>query len=288
MSNHDSFERLKLANPAPTRIVDDKPSAFEMLATAQDRQARRRAPEPRKRREWSSGPVVAAVAFAVVVLVALPILLFAGGSEELTPATSTPVATSAPVIETTPKPEATTPPGPSPQELVDSFVAAYNSGDVDAVANLLHPEFRREITRELALEPQPLETVRTLLEVDAALNTEIALECSPGTSALICELTRFDDLHRILDIAPTADRRWLLTFEDGLLVSWAESRQNFAVEYETSAIRPFLDWLKENRPGVVTPYPFVDGDWVTREGIADEMATLVAEWAADLGVDLGG
>ncbi|MBT8207308.1 MAG: hypothetical protein KJO18_03455, partial [Acidimicrobiia bacterium] len=223
MSNHDAFERLRRANPAPTRVVDDKPSAFEMLATVQDRPAAPRAPQPRRVREWRFGLTVAAVAFAVAVLVAIPLLLFNRGGAELPPATSLPVVTTTTVETTVAPPRTTAPLDSSQQQLVDSFVTTYNAGDVDAFSDLLHPEFRREITRELALEPQPLETVRTLFEVDAALNTEIALECSSGTSALICELTRFDDLHRILDIPPTADRRWLLTFENGELISWAES-----------------------------------------------------------------
>ena len=174
------------------------------------------------------------------------------------------------------------------QELVDSFVATYNSGDVDSFAALLHPDFRREITRERALEPQPLDTVLTLYQVDAALNMEISLACTQGAEALVCGLMRFDDLHRVLGIGPTEDRTWFLTFLDGQLLTWGETRQNSAVQYETDAQQPFLRWTRENRPEVQSPFPFTDGDWVVRSGIAAEVAALVAEWAVELGVSLEG
>jgi hypothetical protein len=49
---------------------------------------------------------------------------------------------------------------------------------------------------------------------------------------------------------------------------------------------PFLAWLRENRPEVVSPFPFTDGDWVPRDGIADEIASLIEEWADSRGVAL--
>ena len=84
------------------------------------------------------------------------------------------------------------------------------------------------------------------------------------------------------------DRDWLLVFEDGLLRSWGENRANSAFGYEAEAIDPFLDWMVENHPEIGSLFPFVDGDWVVREGVAAEIAGFVAEWAADRDTTLAG
>ena len=72
---------------------------------------------------------------------------------------------------------------PETQALVDRFVEAYNAGDVEGLGALLHPNFERLITREAIAEPQPLETVLTLYEVDAALHMEISVACRATPSA---------------------------------------------------------------------------------------------------------
>lgn len=289
MNRHDrAFARLRQANPEPTRTIEDKPTAHEMLAAV------RRPPSPQRPR-WRRGLLVTAATAVVLLVVAVPVLLFLDigrdGSPALTEPLSTAAATSVPptTLATTSTLPTTQPArlGAATQRLVDTFVATYNDGDVDAFAAFLHPDFRREITRERSLEPEPLDTVLTLYEVDAALNTEITLDCTRGTEAVICELTRFDDLHRVLGIEPTEDRRWFLTFEGGQLAIWGETRQNAATTYEAEAMVPFLEWVRANR-NVRELFPFTDGVWVVREGIAAEIAALVADWAADVGVTLEG
>jgi hypothetical protein len=174
------------------------------------------------------------------------------------------------------------------QALVDQFVAIYNAGNAEAFAAFLHPDFERLITRERIAEPQPQEPVLVLYGVDAALNMEVTLACTATPSQLLCDVTKYDDLHRVLGIEASPDRRWTLTFEDGLLRTWGEHRENQAVDYEIEAITPFLDWMRENHPQVPSLFPFVDGDWTVRDGIGEDVANFVAEWAASRGVDLDG
>ena len=172
------------------------------------------------------------------------------------------------------------------QALVDRFVTIYNSGDVAALEAFLHPDFVRMVIRELAEEPQPVDTVLTLFEVDAALDMELSLDCRATVDSVVCETTKLDDLLRVLGRGPSEDRAWEFRFEDGLLREWVEQRPNAACCYEVEAIQPFLQWVRDNRPDAPVLFPFADGDWAVREGIAAEVAGYVDEWAASEGVVL--
>ena len=136
-----------------------------------------------------------------------------------------------------------------------------------------------------------LDTTLTLYEVDVALNTVITLGCSPGAVDAVCTVTRFNDLHRILDIPPTEVPSWFLTFEGGFLRSWAENRGFAPGAYASDAVFPFLDWVVANTELDDRQFEqlyFSGGtqDWVPREGIANDLVGLVAQWAANLGVTL--
>jgi hypothetical protein len=384
------FELARQANPHPTREVEGKPSADEMLLAVRSAPAPAQLAQPR--RQWRRGPVLAAAVFALVLAVLLPVLLLGDEPPPVTepPTTTTTEATSTttslPPLPTTlddavegawsnlwgvwefddegsfqvstggvlrdlgtyavdanlltltstersrdcpaavgtytvevgaagleftavepdgcdarssaldgstlgsAPPPAEPPLDPVPdaatQALIDRFAAIYDSGDIDALEAFFHPDFERMVIRELAEEPQPVDTVLTLFEVDAALNMELSLECEARPGSVICTPTKFDDLLRVLGRSPSEDRAWEFTFEDGLLREWVEQRPNAACCYEVEAIQPFLQWVRENRPEVGTLFPFEDGDWIIREGIAAEVAALVDEWAADQGVTL--
>ena len=373
------LELVRRANPHATTLVEDKPTADEMLRAIQEGPVHIALPVTRTRRP---GPVLAAAAFALVLVVLLPILLL-GDNEPVAsvPPTLAPPTTLSGNVEgaivgawangwgiwefddagtysvitigvirdtgtyevngdqvtlssaftsrdcsgasgvytvaveqdgslgftssaidgcasranaiagASLKPvqsptEAIDPVvDPETQGLVDRFVDLYNAGDVDALASFLHPDFERPITRERVAEPQPLETVLTLYRVDAALNMAVAVECTASPTAILCEPTKYDDLHRVLGIEASKDREWSFTFQDGLVRTWGEHRENVASEYEAGAIVPFLDWMRENHPERDL-FPFVDVDWLVGEDIADEVAGFVAEWAASSGVEL--
>ncbi|MDJ0959287.1 MAG: hypothetical protein QNJ88_01425 [Acidimicrobiia bacterium] len=91
-----AFERLRLANPAPVTVIEDRPAAAVALAVIQDREVgelERLTPVPaRQRRRWVIPVVVAVV---VALLVGLPTLL-SNRVEEIPPATDpAPPTTSA-------------------------------------------------------------------------------------------------------------------------------------------------------------------------------------------------
>ena len=87
-----SFELLRMANPHSTVVVEDKPTADEMLRRVQERPAPAppvRAPRP----QWRRGLVLAAAAFVVVLALLAPALLFNEGDEP--PVTEPPTTTTA-------------------------------------------------------------------------------------------------------------------------------------------------------------------------------------------------
>ncbi|MEN8238380.1 MAG: hypothetical protein ABFR53_04160 [Actinomycetota bacterium] len=288
-----AFDRLREANPEPTRVVEDKPTARQMLATVQRPRTPLQRPEPDRSRPRRRALAVAAAAFAAVVFATVPVLMFVDRSGDEVPAGEGPSTTA---LSTT-VPQTTVPVSsidPETEGLVDTFVSTYNSGDLEAFMALLHPDFRRETWLDEDLITHPSDTLSTLYEVDAALHTEITLVCVPGAADAVCMPTRFDDLHRVLEIPPSEVTTWFLTFEDGLLRTWTERRPNVGlIPYDAEAVTPFANWVVANRPemlgGSRWEFVFFSGGsdtWIPRQGIAAEVAELVSEWADSLGVTL--
>lgn len=297
MSDFDrAFERLREANPELVRPIEDRPTAREMLASVHGHV------RPQSARRWSRGLLVAAAAAIVVLVIALPALVFQLGDSDAPPTDTRPtVSTTLPPTTTSTIPQttststttSTTVPvlDPDTQRLIDTFVDVYNAGDVEALVALLHPDFRREIGTG---QVRPLETFVALYEVDVALNTEISVMCGPAAADAACTPSRFDDLHRVLGIAPTTEAMWFLTFEDGLLRTWSEQSQPLGpTPYSLAVVDAFSEWVVANSPDVADATDFEQrffsggtGAWVPRPGVADDLAALVAEWAADLGVSL--
>ncbi len=307
MNDHErSFERLRRANPAPTTPVEVKPTAREMLAAvkaAAPPQAPFREPARSRRR----GLLVAAAAFALILLITIPVLLLVNRADPEPPVITEPAPTPTTAIPTTVPPTTvpsttvpqttvlptTVPPTtvPQPDEidaatqgLVDSFTDSYNAGDVESFMALLHPDFERTIRVDRDERRSARDTVQIHYEADAVLNTEITLDCRPGQDFVVCDVQRVDDLHRVLGAAGTGDRIWTFRFEDGLVRVWNEQRFLLDDPYESEIVTPFSDWVTNNHPEVGNLYTF--NNWVARPGIADTIAPLVDEWAASLGVTL--
>lgn len=291
MSDIDrGFVRLQHANPAPSVVVEDRPTALVALAVA------RSVPRGEQQRPTTGrGLLVAAAAFGMALAVSIPVLMFLSSSDESGPPATAPAPSPLIVVPTTQVSTTATSTVPdqaaaidaTTQILLDTFIVTYNSGDVDAFMDLLHPDFERLITVERDERPSPLETVRIRQEIEAALNTHIILECSPVEGGAACMPERSDDLHRVLNLPPTTGPTWFLRFQGGLLHSWSERRSaTFGSEYERIVTTPFLEWVSANRPEIPYLFPSTGGGWLASEGIADTMAILVGEWAASLGVSL--
>lgn len=300
MSHVDrSYERLEHVNPFPTVVVEPKPTAEDMLAMVEGQEVvwgdRAVARSGRGRR----GLLVAAAVFVLALLVGSAIVL-AGRGGNAPPVTDPPVTTTSTTLSpsttepttvtTTSTTTTTIAPQVDPETLadIDRFVEVFNAGDVDAFMAFLAPDITREWFDE-GVFSQTLDEVRTLYEIDAALNTEIAItDCELRAETVVCQTTRFSDLNRVLGNPPLADWDFRPVFEDGLLVYWAETRSNngpFDTFYRFQ-IRDFMDWVRVNHPEVGELRPVVPLDWVIREGIAEEIAGLIDEWAASRGVVL--
>ena len=169
--------------------------------------------------------------------------------------------------------------------LLDTFQEIYNAGDADAFMAFLAEGFRKEWTVDRNLAVQPLQDVRSSYEIDAALNTEIRLSCRVTFGVVVCDTLMYNDLNRILGNPPLDHWSMRLTFEDGLLGRWAETRLHGNTDYDAQ-IREFTDWVRDTHPEVGELSPFLGRSWVIRPGIAGEIAGLVEEWATSQGVTL--
>ena len=287
-----SYERLKAANPNPTVIVEDKPSAAAMLAAIEvDPREVPGAIPVRRPGAWTR-PALVAASFAAAAALLVPILLIVTQRSEEPVGTTLPTTSIPSTTEPLPTSTSTTTTiaeaiDPGTQALIEQFIDVYNAGEVEAFMGFLAPDFRMEWTIDRTPWTQPLEDVRVAYEVDAALNTEIDLSCQVSFGAVVCEQLRYDDLNRILGNPPLAHWRIRPEFDDGLLVRWSETRYHNDTEYDAQ-VRPFMDWVREAHPEVGELFPFVAGGWVIRDGIAQEIVALVEEWAAVQGVGLDG
>lgn len=286
------FERLRNANPAPVVLLEDRPTAHEMLVLIRQGPEFEVSSPARVRRNV----LAAAAGIAVVVMIAILTVPFLSSRDENPPIAPEPpvtttlsdtaTTTTAPPVTTTLSQAATTTVplviDESTQALLDTFVSRYNADDVDAFMAFLHPDFEREIDREGA----SLATIRIWQEIEVVLGTEIALECERTEFSIKCTPTKTDDLHLIVGHEPTVGVPWYLTFENGLLRSWSEQRSLAATDYEANMAFPFDRWVEANRPEFRVLVEFVGAGWVPRDGIAEDIASLVPEWASSLGVEL--
>jgi hypothetical protein len=286
-----AFELLQNANPAPTTVVVDRPDVATFLADLEPTPqptATLAARPPRRR-----AAQVAAAAFGVTLLLGAGLWL-AGllrpETEVVEPATTT---TEVPATSTT-STTTTTTMNPSTidaasRALLDSFEATFNAGDADAFMALFQPGMNREVVVDSDRRLYSPEYMRDLYLIEAALNTEIRLECTPVQDAFTCVPYRYDDLHRTLGIAATEGYPWNLRFDAaGLIRSWNEGRINQldVDDYEREVIRPFMTWVRDNHPEVGELNPAVAGEWIVDK--RDDIVAMVAAFAESRGVGLGG
>lgn len=292
MSRSDMlFQALREANPAPVQHVDARPSADDMLAMV--RHDARPVDTVATRRR---GMALAAAGFAAVIVVVGLIGVATSGQEPSTVPTTQPPTTSTTTSTTTLAPTTTLPVvdgtallDPSVLAVLDAFVAHSMAGDVDGIRGQLAPG----VTKTTARDHDPthfwdLETALYQIEIDAVLNTTLALEeCRPLQSGSVtCEAVRSNDLTRIAGVGPQVDT---LTFrvESGKITVWLERQGVAATAYQLAAVAPFTAWLADAHPEIPNPHSLDGGvrHWQPRFDIIDQLAELVSEYAVATAAD---
>jgi len=293
MTPERAYVEMQEANPAPVVAVLDRPSADEALAAARSARPSRGVksfgpsvgglrPGLRVHGAW-----VAAVVFAIVLVagVVTAMLLSDTGDvvdEPVVPTTVLQVPTTEASTTTS-----TTIPAET-LELVDAFAAAYNSGDHEALRGLLAPDMTFLFKRQSDSTPWSDEDLRVRHRIATELNTQISLEDCARLSGIriSCRLILTDDLVRIAGIESPSDKFWRFAFEDGLATEWEEVIPDVP-EYSEARV-PFIRWLTETHPEIENPGVFIGSPWRTDTGFEDQVADLVDEYAASLGVTLDG
>ncbi len=281
VSPNQAHDLLVADNPAPTTPVE-RPTAAEFLQgqttsvihlDQSDRTA-----------AWAGrGPLVAAAAFAAVLLLGALIVVLSAGRDDVVDRIPTPTTLLVPDLDAS-----------QLQTQAEQLAAAYSSGDFEAVTGLLAEGTQYGWSRTSDFVSGPVlwtsEELRARLEIDAALNTTITLTgCQDLDSRRVsCAVLRVDDLMRAKGLEPINDVRWRFAIDDGLVVEWTEVTPDLS-RYFTEAREPFHRWLDDNHPELETPYSDLRGQpWRTDTDFVEAAADLVAEYAASLGVELDG
>lgn len=291
-----TFERLRAANPAPLTAVEDRLDAAAFLSALEDVPSTA-APTHVSRPSRIRIMAVATAAFALTLLIGAGLWMAALLSPEPDVADPPPTTVAPPTTSTTTSSSTTTTAAPTTtvapaidpasRLLLDRLEAAYNAGDPDAFLALLQPDLVREVVVDRDGRRYSLETVREILEIDAALHAEIALDCTANTDSFSCAPTRFDNLHRILDHPPTVGWTWIIQFdEEGLVRRWSEGRPAVFCgdDYECEVVRPFMQWVRANHPEVGELNPGTAGEWIYDR--LDDITAMVDAFALSRGVDL--
>lgn len=297
----DAFERLRAIDPAQT--AHERPDAASFLAQLETSETEVVPVDGPSRTLGVRHLTLAAASLAGIALLVAIVWLAAERRtvpDVLNPAdvtvdmtgeeTGDDRPTTAPPTSTTP----TTAPAEidaATRALLDRFESTYNSGDPDALLALLQPGMNREVVVDRDRRLYSQDFLRDLLLIEADLHTEISLECEAGSdpTAVTCVATRFDDLHRILDIPGTEEVPWTFRFDDdGLVRGWTERREQVVGvdNYEREAYRPLADWARENHPDVAEGglKPAVAGEWVVSKRA--DIVAMVAAFAESRGVTL--
>lgn len=288
MTPERAYIEMREANPAPVVAVLNRPSADEALAVARSVRRGRGIRSPGQGLSGFGSGVrihgawVAAFVFAIVLVagVVTAVLLSDTGEVVDDPVVPT-TALQVPTTE-----GSSTSIGAETRELVEAFAAVYNSGDHDALRALLAPDMTFLFKRQSDSTPWSDEDLRVRHRIATELHTQISLlDCVRLSGIRIsCRLLLDDDLVRIAGIERPSDKFWRFAFEDGLVIQWEEVIPDVPEYNEARA--PFIRWLTETHPEIENPGVFIGAPWRTDTGFEDQIAALVDEYAASLGVSL--
>lgn len=286
-----AFEALQAANPAPVKPVPGRASAEEALYSA--RSAAESAEielTPSRPRPRLSGPSVAAMAFAAVILLGLVVtLLFADRPEIIdqpTP-TSIPTTPSTPTSSVPSTLETSVPPDPVSEQslgIIEDFASVYSTGDYQALTSVAPGLSFSWQRRSDPPVPWTDEEFEARFEIDAALNTQLSFsDCQQlANDRVSCVVLRSDDLVRALDLQPPGDVRWRLGLDDGAVTTIEEITPD-APRYYHEVRKPFQQWLAVAHPEVENPATDLEGTpWRADTDFAEIAGDLVAEWAMAL------
>lgn len=271
ITSDDVFDRLAAANPQPD-ISDlvPTPSQFtEFLRNLEGEPVHTitKPPEPDKRTR-RSGILVAAAAFAVVIVIG-SVWLFAAREPAEPPTNVEPTTTALPSTTTRSEP----PPlvSEASQAVLDAFVKTYNDGDVDGYMALMHPDLT-VVASDNGGRPSPngaftgttfrrdLSTYQKRIEWEVRVGTTIELADCEGDTRVTCVATYHDflsdailggdtvrvelglDNGRIVEFTETAING--STFDQflGSVRRWSESEHGVRLDNLDVLITDPLDW----------------------------------------------
>jgi len=300
----DIATMMQAANPVPdskAALTDDEFNALLLLTQSRsgnvEVQERTKPVEP-ERKSRNRGWLVAAAAFAVVI-VALGATLLLGRPEAELPAATTPTTTQAvtpttqavtptTVAEAAESAEEATPTtvaaaddavSPGDQAVIDEYITAFNAADADAVLALMSPSAKVSSNVANLNESAP-DVWRNVLAWRWALNEQWAVaSCNTSFGAVVCQLTVTGGWVDALG-AQNAVLRFIIT--DGV-VSSLSVNENLAVliPYATG----FVDWVAAENPAeydmMFTPVGSPPAPLFTEESIA-LWVELIPQWQATL------
>jgi hypothetical protein len=215
------------------------------------------------------GPIVATVAFGIVVLVAIVAVIAGGGAE---PAAPQPVTTT--VVEqvtstTVPRTTGTTVPSPTTvvtvpdtvseveRSAADRVVEALNAADIDALFAAMS-ESAPVVTRVERLPTPTITRSRELFEryirVDFAIGAQWTItKCSAAStrSSIRCELENAEPLREAFGLDTLPALLLIDVDESGLIESFDlrwDVAQPIIVGAWLSDLAPFNDWVKATYP----------------------------------------
>jgi len=235
------------------------------------------AEEPEQRR-WS-GALVAAAAFAALVVAGgVASLLTSVGSEEVGPATPAIPATTQ-IPPTTPAPFSVT----EALAVGDAYFAAYDGGDFDSVIALFTDEatFENNWRWAAILDREAWEPwlAMTLAEGETltSSNCSVVGEAPGGAMTISCEHGSSDAVTLAIGSPPVVTRTIMEVARDGI--------GDIETKYDFPNFRPtdgaFSRWMQANHPEVAIDTMFFPGDTV-EEAVArgEHRGRYAEEWAA--------
>jgi len=269
----DIVTMMQAANPVPdskAALTDDEFNALLLLTQSRsgnvDVQELTKPVEPEKKSR-NRGWLVAAAAFAVVIVALGATLLLGRSATDLEPAAppttqAAPPTTVAATPTTVPVVEEETVEAPpttvaaaddavsaDDQAIIDEYITAFNAADADTIMALMSPSAK---VRSFTLFDSPPDVWRSELAWRWALDEQWAIDgCSPSFGAVVCQLTVTGGWADALG-AQDAVLRLIIT--DGVFTSLS---------------------LNEDLP-VLIPYGFGLADWIAAEHPAELDLMLTA------------
>ncbi|UCC79744.1 MAG: nuclear transport factor 2 family protein [Candidatus Zixiibacteriota bacterium] len=169
---------------------------------------------------------------------------------------------------------------PSPQKVVEDYVKAYNSHQVDNIMALYHDSVSFEVTG-FNMNFKGKQSVRSIAEYDSVLNTIMTLSnISASGDTVYCSLSEYNNWVDAAEIPAAYYPRTTFVVKDNKITRLYAEIADSSLENFERVLDYFVFWGNDKYPEKMRKIA-PDGDFIYNAGNGAMVVEMLREWKAE-------